>query len=153
MADSEFKKHPISFPQQGWTPHSNGGVIGKDNYKPDRSFVNSDGNVICVIESTSTNDRKVGVGELCLADKFFFDFKVQGVLIFSLCGTASTRPTPKTQAKYLQPYFSYLRGSNREFGVSEIYILEEKDFAALQWQALTAKFAEVAMKLDAGPSL
>lgn len=149
MADSEFKKHPISFPQEGWSAHSNGGALGPDKYKPDRSFTNKEGNVICVIESTSTNDRKVGVGELCQADKFFFDSKVHGVLIFSLCGKASARPTHKTQAKYLQPYFSHLRSSNREFGVKDVYVLEEEDFASLQWQALTPEFAKLALKLEA----
>jgi hypothetical protein len=148
MADSEFKKHPISFPEKGWLAHSNGAGLGPDKYKPDRSFINQEGKVICVIESTSTNDRKVGVGELCLADKFFFNSKVQGVLIFSLCGKGSTRPTPKTQASYLQPYFSHLRSTDRGFGVKDVYILEEADFASLQWQALTPKFASLALKLE-----
>jgi hypothetical protein len=148
MADSEFKKHAISFPGKGWTAHSAGEAIGPDQYKPDRSFANQDGKVICVIESSSTNDRKAGVGELCLADKFFCDSEVQGVLIFSLCGKALTRPTPKTQVNYLRPYFSHLQRSNSEFGVKEVYILEEKDFKELQWQALTPDFAKVALKLD-----
>lgn len=147
MADAEFKKHPISFPRLGWIAHSAGSAIGKDRYRPDRSFVDQDGNVRCVIESTSTNDRKVGVGELCLADKFFSDSKTKGVLIFSLCGKGSARPRPETQFDYLKPYFQHLRNSGNEFGVLVVYVLNENDFAAQDWKALTPEFLSVALKM------
>lgn len=149
MADADFKKHPISFPTLGWISHSMGSAIGQDKYRPDRSFGDTDGNVRCVIESSSTNDRKVGVGELCLADKFFSDSKWRGVLIFSLCGKALTRPKPETHLNYLRPYFLHLRGSEREFGVREIFVLDEADFAKLEWKALTPEFLRVALRLEA----
>ena len=149
MADSEFKKHPISFPEKDWLSHSVGNAIGPDKYKPDRSFADDNGKVNCIIESSSTNDRKVGVGELCLADKYFSDNKVNGVLIFSLCGTCATRPKPETQLKYLRPYFLHLRSSGREFGVKTVYILDESSFAELGWKALTPEFERKALKLEA----
>ncbi len=148
MADSEFKKHPITF-AEGWVPHSNGGEIGKDKYKPDRSFKDAQGRVVCVVESSSTNDRKVGVGELCLADKFFFDARTSGVLIFSLCGRSSTRPTPDSQIQYLRPIFTHLRSTNRAHGVMRVYAVEERDFAALGWKAMTPEFLGKARELKA----
>lgn len=148
MADSEFKKHPISFPNTEWKAHSAGTALGTNKYKPDRSFADSKGKVCCVIESSSTNDRKVGVGELCLADKFFSDSGVEGVLIFSLCGKALTRPVPATQLNYLRPYFSHLRSTSRKFGVTALYVLDEEEFAALGWKALTPEFKRIALKLE-----
>ena len=124
MADTDFKSKRITFPEN-WTPHSNGGRVGKDKYRPDRSFQNANGEVVCVIESSSTNDRKVGVGELCLADKFFTDNNVNGILIFSLCGRSASPPRPDTQKEYLEPYFLHLKAQGRPHGVREIYFISE----------------------------
>jgi hypothetical protein len=148
MLDAEFKQAPISFPQ-GWTRHSNGGAIGPDKYHPDLSFADAQGKVVCVIESSSTNDRKAGVGELCIADKFFSDSATDGVLIFSLCGISSNSPRRDTQAAYLSPYFKYLRAANRPHGVKEVYIIAEKDFKLCDWKALSEDFIANACVLKA----
>jgi hypothetical protein len=148
MADADFKTVPITFPA-GWVNHSSGTAIGNDKYKPDRSFKDINGKVVCVIESSSTNDRKVGVGELCLADKFFSDSKIDGVLIFSLCGKSEHPPRPDTQADYLAPYFHHLRTSSHAHGVKEIYFIAESDFASVGWVALEVRFKEKARVLKA----
>lgn len=139
MADTEFKNKTITFPE-GWVCHTNGGAIGANKYKPDLSFTNKDGIIVCVVESSSTNDRKVGVGELCLADKFFFDNKTDGILIFSLCGKSQYPPRPETQALYLEPYFRHLKRANVLYGVKEIYFISEADFESLKWIALDENF-------------
>ena len=139
MADTEFKNKPISFPE-GWTRHSNGGVIDSGKYKPDLSFKNKQGRIVCVIESSSTNDRKVGVGELCLADKYFTDNKTDGILIFSLCGKSEYPPRPETQAQYIVPYFRHLKRSGLSYGVRQLYFILEEDFESLNWVALDEEF-------------
>jgi len=146
MADTDFKNQKITF-ETNWVNHSSGGVIGNDQYKPDRSFKNESGKVVCVIESSSTNDRKVGVGELCLADKFFSDNNIDGILIFSLCGKSDSPPRPDTQAKYLEPYFRHLRACGHPHGVKEIYLIAEDDFASINWMALNSRFKEKAHAL------
>jgi hypothetical protein len=146
MADSDFKQKPIAFPN-GWIRHSNGGVIGLDKYRPDLSFQDAEGRVVCVIESSSTNDRKVGVGELFLADKFFSDTAVDGVLIFSLCGKSTSPPRPDTQHAYLLPYFTHLRSFAGEYGVKEIYIISEAAFESCDWTALSDDFKSMAYAL------
>lgn len=139
MTDAEFKQRPFSFPQ-GWTRYSDGGNIGPDKYRPDLSFADAQGKIVCVIESSSTNDRKVGVGEMCLADKFFSDSATNGVLIISLCGKPPKCPRPDTQASYLSPYFKYLRAADRPHGVKEVYIITVEDFEACGWRALSEDF-------------
>jgi hypothetical protein len=148
MADTEFKSRSITFPE-GWKRHSNGGVIDGAKYRPDLSFVDQEGNVVCVIESSSTNDRKVGVGELCLADKFFSDNKIDGVLIFSLCGKSQYPPRPDTQASYLKPYFRHLKRGSMPNGVRVVYFIDENEFADLGWAALSEAFEEKAHVLEA----
>lgn len=148
MADTEFKNKPITFPTK-WTNNSNGSSIGNDNYRPDRSFKNEKNEVVCVIESSSTNDRKVGVGELCLADKFFSDNKIDGILIYSLCGRSASPPRPDTQKKYLEPSFRHLKAEKRPYGVKEIYFISEEDFEALKWVALDENFKKKAHILSA----
>lgn len=148
MADSDFKKKTIVFPA-GWERHSKGEVIGFDKYRPDLSFRDAEGRVVCVIESSSTNDRKVGVGELFLADKFFSDSAVDGVLIFSLCGRSTSPPRPDTQYAYLLPYFTHLRSSVGAYGVKEIYIITETAFEACGWKALGDDFKSMAYVLKA----
>jgi len=148
MADSDFKSKPICFPG-GWLPNSRGSIIGNFQYKPDRSFKDGSGKVVCVIESSSTNDRKVGVGELCLADKFFSDCEVDGVLIFSLCGKSQYPPSPRSQAEYLDPYFRHLRSSGAPYGVKEIHFILEEAFESLRWFALDENFCARAVSLTA----
>ena len=135
MADRTFKQRPISF-AAGWRRNSSGRAIGKDEYRPDLSYADDTGRVLCILESTSTNDRKVGVGELCLADKFFSDAGTDGILIFSLCGKSSSPPRPDTQAAYLRPYFAFLRDAKRPHGVKQVYIISERDFERCGWEAL-----------------
>lgn len=147
MGDRIFKEREINFPA-GWRRHSNGGAIGKDKYRPDLSFADEAGRVVCVIESTSTNDRKVGVGELCLADKFFSDADIDGILIFSLCGKSTSPPRPETQAAYIRPYFTFLREAKRLHGVKRVYIITEDDFESCGWAALSEKFKEAAHALE-----
>lgn len=147
MADRIFKEREITFPA-GWKRHSNGGSIGKDKYRPDLSFADETGRVVCVVESTSTNDRKVGVGELCLADKFFSDAGIDGVLIFSLCGKSTSPPRPETQAAYIKPYFTFLRAAKRPHEVKQVFIISEDDFELCQWAALGKKFKGAAHALE-----
>jgi len=147
MADADFKSKPISFPQK-WKRHSSGGKIGSGNYKPDLSFADETGAVVCVIESSSTNDRKVGVGELCLADKFFAENKIDGVIIFSLCGKSQYPPRPDTQSEYLRPYFEHLKRGDVTHGVRTVYVIKEDDFEALGWVALNDAFKETACLLE-----
>lgn len=147
MADRDFKKQTITFPAN-WKCNSKGSIIGEDQYKPDQSFKNEKGDVICVIESSSTNDRKVGVGELCLADKFFTDKKVNGILIFSLCGKSASPPRPISQKEYIEPYFHHLKSEKRPYGVSEIYFINQVDFEALNWVALDESFKQKSLLLS-----
>ena len=136
MADSDIKKKKISFPES-WLPHTSGCIIGQHQYKPDRSFKDSNGNVVCVIESSSTNDRKVGVGELCLADQYFSEIQCTGILIFSLYGKSKYPPKPDTQAKYIEPYFKYLKSLRlTTYGVKEVYFISEEDFESLGWHLM-----------------
>lgn len=148
MADTEFKNQKITF-EANWVDHSKGSVIGNDQYKPDRSFKDKNGNVMCVIESSSTNDRKVGVGELCLADKFFSDNGIDGILIFSLCGKSNSPPRPETQARYIEPYFLHLRAKGHLHGVKEVYLITESDFKSLGWVALNSQFKAKAHAIKA----
>lgn len=148
MADSDFKNKKISF-LEGWQPNTNGSIIGQHQYKPDRSFKNADGAVVCVIESSSTNDRKVGVGELCLADKYFSDSQIAGILIFSLCGKSKSPPNPDTQAGYIEPYFRHLKSLGLTHGVIEVYFISEEDFESLNWVALDENFCAKAVVLKA----
>lgn len=148
MTDSDFKGKPITF-LNGWQPNTSGSIIGQHQYKPDRSFKDANGNIVCVIESSSTNDRKVGVGELCLADKFFSDNQIDGILIFSLCGNSEYPPRHDTQAKYLEPYFKHLNSLGRTHGVKKVYFISEKDFESLNWVALDNDFLAKAVVLEA----
>ena len=146
MADNTFKNSNIHFPL-GWTPHSHGEIIGNYKYRPDRSFQDEAGRVVCIAESSSTNDRKVNVGELLLADLFFTDNRVPGVLIISLCGRSRYPPSPDSQAKYLKPYFEYLKTLNPNSGLKELYIISESDFESLSWYALSEEFVALSQRL------
>lgn len=147
MADTDFKNKSITFPA-GWARNSNGCAIGTNGYRPDQSFENEKGKVVCVIESSSTGDRKVGIGELCLADLFFTDNKTDGILIFSLCGKSATSPRPDTQKQYLEPCFRHLNAKGRPHGVREVYLISEADFESLNWVALDDNFKSKAFVLS-----
>lgn len=148
MADLDFKNTKITFPSEPeWIDNSKGSEIGKDKYKPDQSFKDKTGKVVCVIESSSTGDRKVGVGELLSADKFFSDQEVEGTLIFSLCEKSNSSPTPTTQKAYLEPYFKHLRSCGRSHGVKEIHLILEDDFKSIGFEALSDNFNKMAEKL------
>lgn len=148
MADSHFKRHKITFPF-GWKTHTSGTTVGNYKYKPDRSFIDDSGSVVCVAESSSTNDRKTGLGELCLADKFFYDNNRCGVLIFSLCGNSAYPPKPLSQANYIEPYFRHLKLCSGTKGVSEMYFIDEAIFEQLRWYALDEKFLSAAVAIKA----
>ncbi|EOG7724152.1 hypothetical protein ACLIN9_004586, partial [Vibrio parahaemolyticus] len=148
MADTKFKNSKFSFPD-GWKRASNGGVVGKDKYRPDISVKDNDGNYILVMESTSAGDRKVGVGELLQADKFFRDEKVRGILIFSLCGQSATSPRKETQKDYIEPYFNYLAQCDSECGVKSVYFIQEQDFKAINWSVLNEEFKSKCLEINA----
>lgn len=128
--------------------NSNGKIIGSDKYKPDKSFNDSNGSTVLIIESTSTGDRKVSIGELCQAEKFFADNNISGTLIYSLCGKPENSPRPDTQYEYLMPYFKFLKKTNPNIGVTKIYIILERDFRSLGWYALDEGFKEKAKCLS-----
>lgn len=113
------------------------------------SFADPNGRIICVIESSSTNDRKTGLGELLLAEKLFADQQVDGILIFSLCGRSTSPPTPSTQRKYIEPYFSFLRSVRNRGGVASAFFIEEHAFALGGWAALDSGFLKNAQGLGA----
>ncbi|EKO3590807.1 hypothetical protein M3898_003461 [Vibrio metschnikovii] len=148
MADTKFKNSNFSFPD-GWKRASNGEIVGEDKYRPDISVKDNDGNYILVMESTSSGDRKVGVGELLQADKFFRDEKVRGILIFSLCGQSATSPTKETQKNYIEPYFKYLAECNSECGVKSVYFIQEQDFKAINWSVLNEEFNSNCLEINA----
>jgi hypothetical protein len=148
VADSDFKKLAIHFPTRPeWTRYSNGGAIGPDKYRPDMSFTDPNGKIICVIESSSTNDRKTGLGELLLAEKLFADQQVNGILIFSLCGRSTSPPTPSTQRKYIEPYFLFLRDGRNRGGVAAVFFIDEHAFELGGWAALDSRFLKHAQNL------
>lgn len=149
MTDSKFKNTNIIFSGKcTWKRYSSGETIGNDGYRPDMSFKNTENNkVVCVIESSSTGDRKVGVGELLCADKFFADNEVSGILIFSLCGKSKYPPTPQTQMKYIEPYFIYLQNFNRKYGVKEVFLISEDDFESINYEALSDSFYQKSQRL------
>jgi hypothetical protein len=141
MSDKQFKNSEIQFPKElNLNQRSNGKIIGNDKYKPDKSFNDSNGSTVLIIESTSTGDRKVSIGELCQAEKFFTDNNISGTLIFSLCGKSENSPRPDTQYEYLMPYFKFMKNSNPNLGVTKINIILEADFKALGWKALDENF-------------
>lgn len=149
MKDAKFKQAPISFPQgSALHSHSHGSAIGSSKYQPDRSFADSQGRIVCVFESSSTGERKVGVAEMNLADKFFSDSATDGVLVFSLCGSSSTSPRPDTQAPYLLPHFRHLRAANRPHGLKEVFIICQKDFESCGWMAFSKDFMARAYVLN-----
>lgn len=137
--DSIFKNLLFSIPEN-WNINSNGSIVGKEQYKPDISIKNSDGKIVCILESTSTGDRKVGLGEMLQADKLFYDEEINGILIFSLSGVSSSSPTLITQSKYINPYFKYLKNINKKYGLKKIYFISESDFKSINWCLLSEDF-------------
>lgn len=132
MRDSDFKQLKFIMPDR-WQVNSRGCVIDDNRYAPDVSIKNENNEVLCVIESSSTNDRKVGLGELLLAHKYFIDKRIKGIIIYSLCGLSDISPTPDTQYRYIQPYFEYFKSLSNEFGVKKVFIIKEQKFNDLNW--------------------
>lgn len=149
MPDRVFKETEIKFPKGvDLAVHTTGTIIGNNKYKPDKSFSNSNNEIVLVIESTSTGDRKVSVGELLQAEMYFSDNKISGTLIFSLCGKSTTSPKPDTQLEYLRPYFNFLKKFNPESGVTKIFIIDENQFESVGWEALGSNFIATAKCLS-----
>lgn len=146
MADLEFKNTNFIL-QKGWKVFSKGTTVGQDKYHPDISIKDSNNKFTCILESTSTNDRKVGLGELLLAEKLFVDEECKGILVFSLSGTGKQSPRPETQIKYIRPYFDFLKKVNKNIGVISIYFIKESDFKNAQWELFSKKFEEKSEKL------
>lgn len=147
MADLTFKNSPFKL-QEGWKVHSTGESIGNFKYRPDISIKNSNGKFAYILESSSTNDRKVGLGELLLAEKLFIDEESKGTLVFSLCGVSTNSPRPDTQIEYIRPYFNFLKESNKDIGVVEIHFINEKEFKDAEWDVLSSKFNEYTLTLS-----
>lgn len=141
MADSTFKNNPFKLPK-GSKVHTTGQEIGKHKYKPDVSIKDSNEQFSYVFESTSTNDRKVGLGELLLAEKLFVDENRKGVLVFSLCGKSSSPPRPETQIEYIRPYFNFLKQNNKDKGVGTIHFIYEECFKKAGWDVLSKQFKD-----------
>ncbi|MET4163490.1 hypothetical protein ABIE61_003354 [Marinobacterium sp. MBR-111] len=149
MSDKSFKNTKLLFPDGlEFVEKSNGSIIGFDKYKPDKSYADQSGQITLVIESTSTGDRKVGIGELLQAEKYFCDHNVSGTLIFSLSGSSNNSPRPNTQKQYLQPYFDFLKQQNSNIGVYEIYLILESDLRALDWYVMNDAFREKADRIS-----
>ncbi len=149
VKDTDFKNINIQFSSEGstWEHKSKGEAIGDYGYRPDRSFTDKDGKVVCIIESSSTGDRKCNLGELCQAHLFFLEEKVEGVLILSLCGKGKTASTPETLKEYLKPYFERLTKNSNNKGLKTLYLICESDFKNSQWNVFSSDFEEKAQKL------
>ncbi len=146
MPDSSFRNTTFILPE-GWKIYSSGGVVGNHKFKPDISIKDSNDKFSCIIESTSTNDRKVGLGEMLLAEKLFTDEGVRGKLVFSLCGNSTSPPRPETQIEYIRPYFEFLKKSNNKTGVCEIHFIYESDFNCVNWALFSDEFNSKSLKL------
>lgn len=148
MSDKSFRKTELVFAYD-WTEFSSGSNVDDFKYRPDKSFKKTkSGKFCCIIESSSTGDRKVSIGELLQAESFFSRNMVRGILIFSLSGRSKTSPTPSTQKAYLEPYFNFLKSKRTKHGVSKVYFIKESDFESIGWEVLTDKFMEKAAVLS-----
>ena len=140
MSDSEFKKLVFSTPSS-WKRHSSGKEILNTKYKPDVSFKKV-GKLICILESTSTGDRKVNIGEMLQAEKAFIEENTCGYLVFSLCGSTNTSSTPKSLKKYLEPYFHFLKEKSYQYGIKEIYFINESELKEIGCEILSTCFKD-----------
>ena len=86
---------------------------------------------------------------MLLAEKFFCDEKVNGILIFSLCGKSNKSPRKDTQKAYIEPYFKYLKSCNSKYGIKSIYFIQEQDFKALDWSVLCENFKSKSLEINA----
>ena len=140
MTDSEFKRVDFVAPN-GWKKDSTGTEVLGTKYKPDVSF-KKDGKLVCVLESTNTGDRKANIGEMLQAEKAFVEEKTKGYLIFSLSGCSKTSSTPQTLKEYLEPYFRFLRKNNLEYGIQEVFLIQQSDFEEINWEILSERFKQ-----------
>ena len=127
MNDRDFRQQDLVLPI-GFAISARGTVVGNDRYKPDL-LISHEGTAVAVVESSSTGDRKVALGELLQAQKFFEGQCSPGILIFSLCGRGATAPRPETQVSYLRPYFLYLCRSAAA-GLTSVHIVPQFSFSS-----------------------
>lgn len=130
MSDTSFKNIKLNLGHD-FEKNTKGSIIGADQYKPDISIINSKEKVVCVIESSSTGDRKVHIGEMFQSHKFYCDEEIKGELIISLAGNNKNSPRPDTSYKYLKPYFDFIKKESK-FGLKRVYLIEQDDFMKLQ---------------------
>lgn len=129
MNDKEFRQLDLILSGDNRI-NSRGTIIGNDQYKPDIGIVDSSGDVICCIESSSSGDRKATLAEMLQAEKYAVDNNLFLDLIICLSGKSKTSPTPKTQKLYLEPYFSFLKQNRKDekIGIKKLYLIGELSF-------------------------
>lgn len=99
--------------------------IKHDFYKPDCVFEN--GKDVIIVESSSTGDRKVHIGEMVqfieyassMKDKCFY-------FVLFLCGTSKTSPKANTVKGRLEYYYSSC-AINKNDNIKGIYVVEQKE--------------------------
>ena len=121
MKDSDFKNLPHKFEES----YERYNVPGK--YNPDVVAINNTSKKALIIESSSTGDRKVNIGEMLQADKWLRDEGYQGTLIIVLDGKGKYPPTCKDQKERLLPLFDeYLENSIT--GLEKVLIITQFDY-------------------------
>ncbi|USK61645.1 hypothetical protein [Peribacillus asahii] len=126
MEDSKFKELKHKF-GKGYQRIK---LSGK--YNPDVVAVNSTSGKAIIIESSSTGDRKVNIGEMFQADKWLRDEGYRGILIIVLDGKGDFPSTCKEQKKRLLPLFSeYLK--NSKSGLHKVLIVTQNDYNNVQY--------------------
>ncbi|SDJ01361.1 hypothetical protein SAMN04515654_12311 [Halanaerobium congolense] len=149
MSDKKFKNIKLNLGSE-FKKYTKGSIIGDDKYKPDISIINSKEKVVCVIESSSTGDRKVHIGEMFQSHKFYCDEEIKGDLIISLAGSSKNSPRPDTSYKYLKPYFDFIKKESK-IGLKRVHLIEQDDFIKLQndgVKLLDEKFINKCTTLD-----
>ena len=128
MQDSKFKNLPHKF-EEGYERIK---VSGK--YNPDVVAINRTSKKAIIIESSTTNDRKVNIGEMFQADKWLRDKGYQGTLIIVLDGNGGSPPTCKDQKERLLPLFEeYLKNSST--GLDKVLIVTQSDYEQASYNA------------------
>lgn len=129
MKDKDFKNQDIAL-CNGLKIATQGTIIGEDQYKPDISISDLANKTVCCIESSSTGDRKVSLGEMLQAEKYALDMDLSLLLIICLCGKGKNASTPESLFNYLKPYFIFLKESRRKTnsGIKKILIIGEKNY-------------------------
>lgn len=130
MADSEqrFKATAITIPEN-WVIHSATTTIGNYKYKPDRSLKNEEGKICCVIEMSTSKDRKSQIGELLQAELYFKEESILGKLMIIVPGTGDGTSSPVTLKNMLMPYFKMLVDNRgQRGGVDSVYLISKEAF-------------------------